>query len=78
MQIPNLYTVCFRSCNTVLGEDIVSCVTSWTGGFAERSSETWMFPGLKNYLVNKLQAANIVNTATYAFILDASLVMKCK
>lgn len=64
--------VCFRSCHTVLGEESVSCVTSWTGSFAGRSSETWMFPGLKNtHLVNKLQAANIVKMATDAFILGA-------
>lgn len=38
--------VCIRSCHTFYGEESISSVVAWTGGFAERSSETELFPGM--------------------------------
>lgn len=38
--------VCVRSCHTFSGEEGVSGVVAWTGGFAERSPETRLFWGL--------------------------------
>lgn len=44
--------VCVRPCHTFSGEESVSSLVAWTGGFAERGRETRLLQGLETDLKN--------------------------